>query len=238
MLFRENGAVFLKLSANKDMAKVSKINIVDLSGKKKGSVEVPECLNIEVSPLLLAQALHTHNKRTRVRRAHTKERAQVRGGGRKPWRQKGTGHSRHGSRRSPIWVGGGTTFGPTSRHERVIRMPRGMRVRALAGGLQRLVAMGDLSILKSVKDFPVKTKDLAGMLPEDMRGLMVIATPGNAAKIERVSRNIPEIRVVSADRVTTADVLAVRAVWVMEDAWDAVLVRCGEDKKEKEESVK
>src|SRR5687767_13595733 len=87
--------------------------------KKVTKVAAPAFLAVAASPLLLAQALHTSRKRTRIRRAHTKERAEVRGGGRKPWKQKGTGRSRHGSSRSPIWVGGGTTFGPRSRHERI-----------------------------------------------------------------------------------------------------------------------
>lgn len=208
------------------MAMDMKINVVDLSGKKKGTVDLPECFSASVSPILLAQAVHTLSKRARVRRAHTKERAEVRGGGRKPWRQKGTGRSRHGSRRSPLWVGGGTTFGPRSRHERVIKMPRVMRSRALAGSISGLAEAGGLSVLKMSGEFPVKTKELAGLLPENMGRLLMVVSDVQFSGIEKAARNLLRVSVVSSTRVNALDLLKANNVWVTEEAWDAFVARC------------
>src|SRR3989344_4420590 len=105
----------------------NQLPVVVMGEQKQGEAPLPDFLTGTVSPLLLAQVRHTQRKRSRVRRAHTKERAEVRGGGRKPWKQKGTGRARHASTRSPIWVGGGTTFGPRVRKERVLRIPQAMK---------------------------------------------------------------------------------------------------------------
>ncbi len=196
-----------------------------LGQTKTDTVPVPEFLQTEVSPLLLAQAVHTLQKRMRIRRAHTKEREEVRGGGRKPWKQKGTGRSRHGSIRSPIWVGGGTTFGPRSRHQRVLPMPAPMRRRALAGALNQYVATEMLSVIKLPADVPAKTKDLVGLLPEDYHGLLLIISPEQTALL-RPARNLPGLRVIGATQITPEDILRARQIWVSQEAMSVLATRC------------
>src|SRR3989344_5071289 len=105
--------------------------VKNLAGKKVGEMDMGWASESTASAILLAQVLHTDVQHARIRRAHTKDRSEVRGGGRKPWKQKGTGRARASSIRSPIWVGGGITFGPRSRHEANKRLPAAQRRKAL-----------------------------------------------------------------------------------------------------------
>lgn len=189
------------------------------------TVALPEYLNIEVSPLLLAQAVHTLNKRMRVRRAHTKERAEVRGGGRKPWKQKGTGRSRHGSIRSPLWVGGGTTFGPRARHERVLPMPVSMRRRALVGSLAEHVKSNTLKIVAFANDVPTKTSEL--LKQADVAAGLLIVLAASHLPLQRAARNVPGVRAIGIDRVTAEDILRARLVWFDEAALPTLASRAG-----------
>jgi len=213
-------------------AKIDALLVRELgSGKKDSEMKMPAWLQVEVSPHLLSQAAHTSNKRTRIRRAHTKERAEVRGGGAKPWRQKGTGRARHGSRRSPIWVGGGVTFGPRSRKERVLRMPVSMRRRALAGALGNQVQSGKLEVVKLDKQVAEKTKELAAAIGK-VRGLLIVVALEHAG-LARVAANLPNVKVVRDDMVTIEEVLTARQIWIDEASLPQLAQRSGEAVKTK-----
>lgn len=188
----------------------------ELTSTTTTQMELPVVLRLVVSPLLLAQAVHTLGKRTRIRRAHTKERGDVRGGGRKPWKQKGTGRSRHSSIRSPIWVGGGTTFGPRSRKSRLVALPTRMRHRALVGALSTQATAGTVTVIRFPDVLPTKTKDVTKVLPADHRGLLMLVTPERAQILARGARNIAGVTVVASTRVTARDVIAARTVWLDE----------------------
>lgn len=189
-------------------------------GKKgsQGELALPEFLNIKVSPILLTQAVNTLRKRTRIRRANTKERAEVQGGGRKPWKQKGTGKSRHGSIRSPIWRGGGTTFGPSARHESVVSMPKEMRRRSLMGALFAHAEVGTLAVLRLSAELPNKTQAFLKILPETPRHLLLLVRDAKAADFARVSGNVRGITILAASQVTATDALQAAAVWIDEAA--------------------
>ena len=93
-----------------------KLKIYNFEGKEVGTETLdPKLFGVEINPVMVQQMVVAQQKNARAPIAHTKGRAEVRGGGKKPWRQKGTGRARHGSSRSPIWSGGGITFGPTSK---------------------------------------------------------------------------------------------------------------------------
>lgn len=193
-------------------------------GKDTGkSVEAPGFLQTGVSTKLLAQILHVQNRRSRIRRAHTKERAEVRGGGRKPWKQKGTGRARHGSRRSPLWVGGGTTFGPRVRKETVGAASTGVRRKAFCGALAHHVANETLEIVK-IDSIPEKTKEAVAAVA-GMTRLLILVDSSNAG-LQRVLRNIPWVTVKRVTQATVKDVLAARSVWIDEAGMSMLETRC------------
>lgn len=194
-----------------------KIKRLVLGNTKATSVAAPGYLTVAASPVLLAQAVHTLHKRQRIRRAHTKDRSEVRGGGRKPWKQKGTGRSRHGSIRSPIWVGGGVAFGPRSRKVRVLPMPTTMRRQAFAGALAAHVKAGTLALISITKDLPTKTSELVKQLPAPTHGTLILVAPANRG-ILRAGRNLKNIMIVPAEQATIIDVIGAREVWVDEAA--------------------
>lgn len=200
------------------------VSVRVMGEKATTSMPLPEYMKVEVSPYLFAQVIHTIRRRTRIRRAHTKERAEVRGGGRKPWKQKHTGRSRHGSIRSPIWVGGGTTFGPRSRKERVLPVPMKMNRRALAGALAQHALAGTLEVVRLPKTLPTKTKEAAALVAGH-KGLLVLLDPTHQA-LGRVLRNIPHIQSTSVKQATVTDIVSATRVWVDETGLAVLEKRC------------
>lgn len=189
---------------------------------KEDTVSVPAFFT-EAVPALIARTIHTTHRRMRIRRAHTKDRSEVRGGGKKPWAQKGTGRSRHGSSRSPIWVGGGITFGPRSRKTSIRKTQLKERRRALSGAFAMHVANNSLTMLK-LSDLPLKTKDMAKHV-KDLRSVLIIVDDTNRA-LAKVTRNIPTIRVKNAVSVIPKDIIEAHAVWVDDAAMKTLEVRC------------
>lgn len=202
-------------STKKTDSKNLPVKVVALG--KVDKAPAPEFLGREVSPHVLAQAIHVERRRSRVRRAHTKERAEVRGGGRKPWRQKGTGRSRHGSRRSPLWAGGGTTFGPRSRKQQVSQLPREIRRRALAAALRAHHEAGSLASLRLPEQVPAKTKEVADWF-EAGRGVLLVLDQQHM-ELQRAVRNIPGVTVRIARTVVPREIAEAGEVWVDEAAW-------------------
>lgn len=179
---------------------------------------------VETEPAMIARTIHTTHKRMRIRRAHTKERAEVRGGGRKPWKQKGTGRSRHGSSRSPLWVGGGTTFGPRSRKTRIAKTQLKERRRVLAGSFAMHAKNGTLSVLQFSEKMPAKTKDIAKHV-QGVTGLLVIVADANRS-FARIASNIPNVRVRNATTVMPKDIMEAHTVWIDDAALPVLEVRC------------
>ncbi|MBL8158172.1 50S ribosomal protein L4 [bacterium] len=127
-----------------------KTDIYNAQGKKAGSVELPENIfGVEWNDSLMHQVVTSMQDNARTNVAHTKGRGDVRGGGRKPWKQKGTGRARHGSSRSPIWKGGGVTHGP--RNEKIFArtIPAKMRAKALFMALSKKLAAGEIVFVDS-----------------------------------------------------------------------------------------
>jgi len=139
--------------------------VFDIEGNKIKSFELPsEIFDVAWNADLVKQVVDTAETNTRIAKAHTKMRGEVRGGGKKPWRQKGTGRARHGSRRSPIWVGGAVTFGP--RNEKVYKksITKKMKAKALASMLSQKARDGELFFFSDIDfgDTP-KTKKAVEM---------------------------------------------------------------------------
>src|SRR3972149_5452041 len=134
--------------------------VYNQKGKSVGAYELPaRIFEVPVNSDVIHRALvaQTSNARTPV--AHTKNRGEVRGGGIKPWRQKGTGRARHGSIRSPIWIGGGVTHGPRKEKNYARAIPKNMRMKALCMALSRKLADGQVLFVDSFAFSAPKTSD-------------------------------------------------------------------------------
>jgi large subunit ribosomal protein L4 len=169
---------------------------------------------------LLHQAVVASDANARRPWAHTKGRGEVRGGGRKPWRQKGTGRSRHGSIRSPLWKGGGATFGP--RHERTYaqRVPETMKRVAL--GMAVVTKVRDQEF-RLVEHFPesLKTKELAAFLRKlgAERSVLVSPLAEFRQSLARAGRNLRGVVVKDPKTVTAADVVKSRHLVMTPERW-------------------
>jgi large subunit ribosomal protein L4 len=127
-----------------------KTDIYNAAGKKAGSIELPEnVFDVKWNESLMHQVVTSMQDNARTPVAHTKGRGDVRGGGRKPWRQKGTGRARHGSSRSPIWKGGGVTHGPRNEKVYARTIPAKMRAKALFMALSRKMKDGEIVFVDS-----------------------------------------------------------------------------------------
>jgi len=196
-----------------------KTDVYNIQGKKAGSVELPEAaFSTPWNASLMYQVVTVMQKNARTPLAHTKGRGEVRGGGRKPWQQKGTGRARHGSIRSPIWRGGGVTHGP--RKEKVFggTLPKQMRKKALAMALTRKLQDGEILFVDSFGISAPKTaaakKALVAL--SGVKGFERLASKKNAAFIavpERSEaalksfRNIGSVEYDSVANLNPVDVL-------------------------------
>lgn len=127
-----------------------KTDIYNAQGKKSGSIELPESVfGVAWNDSLMHQVVTAMQANARTPVAHTKTRGDVRGGGRKPWQQKGTGRARHGSIRSPIWKGGGVTHGPRNDKNYAREIPKKMRAKALFMALSRKLKDGEVIFVDS-----------------------------------------------------------------------------------------
>jgi large subunit ribosomal protein L4 len=137
-----------------------KTDIYNIQGKKAGSVELPESVfGVPWNDSLMHQVVTSMQDNARTPVAHTKGRGDVRGGGKKPWQQKGTGRARHGSIRSPIWKGGGVTHGPSKEKVFARGIPKKMRVKALMMALSRKFKDGELLFVDSLGLVSPKTAE-------------------------------------------------------------------------------
>ncbi len=141
-----------------------KVKLYNQEGAEVGTVELkPELFEIEPNEALVHQYIVTYLARQRQGNASTKERAEVRGGGRKPWRQKGTGRARAGTIRSPLWRGGGTTFGPSSRLYGNA-MPKKMKRTAIRSVFADKAKSDRIRVLEQIKLDEIKTKSILSLL--------------------------------------------------------------------------
>ncbi|HXV82768.1 MAG TPA: 50S ribosomal protein L4 [Candidatus Binatia bacterium] len=165
-----------------------------------------EIFGLKTRPQLLHQIVVMQLNNRRAGSAATKVRGLVRGGGRKPWRQKGTGRARAGSTRSPLWVGGGTIFGPQPR-DYSFRMPRKARKEALLSALSLKKREGKIIVVDRLELEEPKTKLMVKALAElkVSSALIVISQPDPT--IERSSRNIPKVKVLRVEGLNVYDLI-------------------------------
>jgi large subunit ribosomal protein L4 len=161
---------------------------------------------MKTRPHLLHQTVVMQLNNRRAGTAATKSKGLVRGGGKKPWRQKGTGRARAGSIRSPLWVGGGTIFGPQPR-DYSFRMPRKARKEALLSALSLKNRDGKIIVVDKLELEEAKTKLMAKALAELKVTSALIVIPLPDEKVERSSRNIPALKVLRVEGLNVYDLL-------------------------------
>jgi large subunit ribosomal protein L4 len=176
-----------------------------------------QIFGVKPRPHLLHQTVVMQLRNRRAGTAATKSKGLVRGGGKKPWRQKGTGRARAGSIRSPIWVGGGTIFGPQPR-DYSFRMPRKARREALLSALSLKNQEGKLIVLDKLELEEAKTKLMAKALAELNVQSAVIVVSRPDERIERAARNLPKIKVLRVEGLNVYDLLRYDHLILMEGA--------------------
>lgn len=179
-------------------------------GTVTGSMEVnPRVFGVKVNPLLVQQVVVALQAQSRRPIAHTKTRGEVRGGGKKPWKQKGTGRARHGSIRSPLWVGGGITFGPRSSRNFAKRLNKKMKTKALLMVLSEKCANEHLLVFDTLTFAEPKTKLAAKWLAAEplKQKKTLIVLPDSNENVVRATRNLRNAKTVRADSLSVLDVL-------------------------------
>ncbi|MFC7787193.1 MULTISPECIES: 50S ribosomal protein L4 [unclassified Rossellomorea] len=185
-----------------------KVALFNQSGSKVGDIELNDTVfGIEPNKHVMFEAVLMQRASLRQGNHKVKNRSEVRGGGRKPWRQKGTGRARQGSIRSPQWRGGGTVFGPVPRSYSY-KLPKKVRRLAIKSALSSKVVEENILVLEALSFDAPKTKEFANVL----KGLSVnsktlVITDGLDENVALSARNIPGVTVVPADGISVLDVL-------------------------------
>jgi large subunit ribosomal protein L4 len=204
-----------------------KVKVLDGSGNVTGDRDVPEELfGGEINESLMHQAVTTQLAAARSGTASVKRRSEVRGGGAKPWRQKGTGRARHGSIRSPIWRGGGSVFGPKPRSY-VKRFPKKMRKAALRSALASKASTGAVFVLDGFTELKTKAAALA-LRTAGIEGRVLVVVEGGSEDdrgVDRAFRNLGGAAFSLQGSLSTYDVLAADAVVFTKTALDAYVAR-------------
>ncbi len=190
------------------MAEQIKAPLYSPDGEPAGEVVLdPDVFGVEPNIPLMHQVVTAQLAAARAGTANTKTRNEVRGGGRKPWRQKMTGRARHGSIRSPIWVGGGIVFGPHPR-DFTQRTPKKMRRLALRGALSARASEEAVRVVQRI-DWPEpKTKQAATLLEAmEATGKVLLVLGSGDTVAERSFRNLPQVRLMRVGQLAAYDVL-------------------------------
>ena len=196
-----------------------KVALYNIAGETTGEVELNENIfGVEVNEALVHQAVVMQLANQRLGTHATKTRGLVRGGGRKPWRQKGTGRARCGSSRSPIWVGGGTVFGPQPRSY-AFSMPKKQRRLAIKCALSSKVNYQEIFVVDSINFDQPKTKNVVKMLSDfNAEGKALIITADAIENVERSANNIPGVKVITTMGLNVYDLLHYTKIFVAQDA--------------------
>jgi large subunit ribosomal protein L4 len=195
-----------------------KIDLYTQSGDKKGTVDVSDAMfKVVVNDELIRIAVIRQLANRRQPNAHVKTRAEVRGGGKKPWRQKGTGRARFGSSRNPIWRGGGIAFGPRNVRNFSLEMPKKARRLALYSCLSQKTADSKVFALDAYKSDGPKTKDFAAMVAKlpSGRSLLIVLDKKDEV-IEKSVSNLPDVKTILVDYLNPHDLLSHDNVMFME----------------------
>jgi large subunit ribosomal protein L4 len=223
-----------------------KIKVYSQDGKETKELALnPAVFGVKVKESVVHQVAVAQMANARVAIAHTKTRSEVRGGGKKPWRQKGTGRARHGSTRSPIWVGGGITFGPRNDRNFSQKVNKKMKVKALFMCLSDKVNSGLMILIDRLNLAEGKTKELVGVVRDfqsilsikriksnksngsnesekfDIKNYklsLLVILPKSDKNIFRAGRNLAGLKITTADSLNVGDLLKYKNIMMAEEA--------------------
>ncbi len=198
---------------------MSKVNVYNMQGEQVEQIELDESVfGIEVNQHVVYEVVKNHLANKRQGTQSTKTRAEVRGGGRKPWRQKGTGRARAGSTRSPIWTGGGVIFAPKPR-DYSYKVPKKIKRLAMKSALTSKVLENEIIIVDELSLDAPKTKDMVNVLNKlsaDRKALIVTLNPeGNLIKS---ANNIPNVQTTVVGNLNVYEILKYNSLIITKEA--------------------
>ncbi|MBI2024100.1 50S ribosomal protein L4 [Candidatus Giovannonibacteria bacterium] len=200
--------------------------VYNKEGKESGTFEISKkVFGFSWKPELVRQVFLSEMANKRKNTAHTKDRSEVSGGGKKPWQQKGTGRARHGSIRSPIWIGGGITHGPRKTRDYSEKINRKARRRALLTALSEKFRANEIFFLDDLKLSESKTKkarEILQKLPIDHKSSTLVVLSGKDEALWRAFRNIKNVSLSEARNLNLSDILSNKFL-VMPQGADKVL---------------
>ncbi len=207
-----------------------KTDVYNLKNEVVGSVELPDAVfGAKWNAKLVAQVLEAQRANARVPWAHVKDRSEVRGGGKKPWRQKGTGRARHGSTRSPIWVGGGKAHGPRNDRDYSQKVNKKMKRVALFAVLSRKAKDGELKVFDTLAIESPKTKLAAAALAaivapkKGEKRFDALLVSGNDNKnLFRATNNLQKTQAIGADSLNIYDILNHKNLFIEKSAVETI----------------
>ena len=186
---------------------MSTVDIVNTSNEKVGEIELnAEVFDLTVKEHILHDVVRMQRAAKRAGNACTKTRVEVRGGGAKPWRQKGTGRARAGTRNSPIWRGGGVTFGPKPR-DYSFKLNRKVKKQALAMAMSARLQEGNLVVVDEFTMEAIKTRDFVGIMKGFDSENCLIITESNNDNLKKSARNVNGFKIMTVDGLNVYDVL-------------------------------
>ena len=196
-----------------------KVAVYDMRGTQVGEIDLNDnVFGIQPNEAVMQQFVKMQLANKRVGNASTKTRAEVRGGGKKPWKQKGTGRARVGSTRNPVWRGGGIAFGPKPR-DYSYRLPRKVRRLALKSALSSKVFDSNIIIVDVLTFDEPRTKLMVETLELLNAGKKtLVITAGNDVNVYKSARNIPGVKSLKADYINVFDVLKCETLLMTKDA--------------------
>ena len=186
---------------------MANVSVYNIEGKEVGSIELNDAVfGVEVNEHLVHMAVVNKLANNRQGTQSAKTRSEVSGGGRKPWRQKGTGHARQGSTRSPQWTGGGVVFAPKPR-DYSFKMNKKEKRAALCSALSSKVAESQIIVLDEFKLDEIKTKKFVEVMNNLKASKALVVLEGENKNVVLSGRNIPTVKVTATNEINTYDVL-------------------------------
>lgn len=211
---------------------MTKVKLYSQDGKSTKEITLKkEIFGVQVKPELIQQAIRTQEANSRKVIAHTKDRSDVRGGGKKPWRQKGTGRARHGSSRSPLWKGGGVTFGPRNDRNYSLKINKKAKRKALFMALSDKLINKKIVILDKLELAEIKTKNFVGVIKKlPLKNSILVVLAKSDKNIIKSASNIPKITTINANSLNVLEVVKNNNILILQDGLKVIEETYNKDK--------